>query len=189
MGRTALVIEAPSSALLRRLRSEFASDAALGVPPHVTVLYPFVPVERLDDVTIRTLRRVIGRIERFEYACERTGWFDEDVLWLAPLPAEPFRALTRAVCAEFPAYPPYGGRHDGPVPHATVGDSGTASALRAAEELLRDELPLRGSATEVVLLAQSDGGSWRPLRTFPLAPAAVGAAATGPRPDPDPSSA
>jgi hypothetical protein len=149
----------------------------------VTVLYPFAPVERLDDVTIRTLRRVIERVKGFDYAFERTSWFDEDVLWLAPLPAEPFRALTRAVCAAFPAYPPYGGRHDGSVPHATVGDSGTPSALRASEELLQDELPLSGSATDVVLLAQSEDGSWRRWTSCPLAPAPVVRATSGPRSD------
>jgi hypothetical protein len=36
-------------------------------------------------------------------------WFGQEVVWLVPQPAGPFRALTRAVAAAFPDYPPYDG--------------------------------------------------------------------------------
>jgi hypothetical protein len=51
-------------------------------------------------------RGVRGRLEcRFA----GTQWFGEDVLWLAPEPSAPFLALTAAVHATFPHYPPFGG--------------------------------------------------------------------------------
>jgi hypothetical protein len=41
----------------------------------------------------------------------RCGWFGEHVLWPAPEPDTPFRALTSAVWGAFPRHPPYGGAH------------------------------------------------------------------------------
>lgn len=125
MLRTALVIEVPASAVLLRLRKALASDAAAAVPPHVTILFPFAPMERLDKADVRSLRSVIGSFRRFDYVLDQTGWFGDDVLWLAPVPSAPFASLTAAICKAFPLYPPYGGLHDEPLPHVTVGDSGS----------------------------------------------------------------
>lgn len=57
-------------------------------------------------------------------------------MWLAPEPAEPFRALTELVWHRFPECPPYGGVHPDVVPHLTVGSTrlGELAALRRAAE-------------------------------------------------------
>jgi 2'-5' RNA ligase superfamily protein len=70
------------------------------------------------------------------FGCEfgATSWFGEDVLYLPPRPDEPFRALTRAVCAAFPGYLPYGGAFTDTIPHLTVGErpAGGVADLQAA---------------------------------------------------------
>jgi hypothetical protein len=84
-------------------------------------------------------------VPAFECTFARAGWFGEDVLWLAPEPGRPFRALTTALHAAFPEYPPFGGVHLDVVPHLTVGDRppGGLVALEAAEADVCPALPVR----------------------------------------------
>lgn len=42
---------------------------------------------------------------------DKVGWFGAETGWLGPRDPAPFSALTGLVAAEFPSYPPYGGRH------------------------------------------------------------------------------
>ncbi|MGM7677495.1 2'-5' RNA ligase family protein [Microbacterium sp. A94] len=88
--------------------------------------------------------------------------------WLAPESPAPFIELTAAVTHVFPAYPPYGGLHDAPVPHATVGDSAGYEELQEAERAIAAELPLSGTASAVVLLVEGSHGRWHEARRFPL---------------------
>ncbi|MGO2520913.1 MAG: 2'-5' RNA ligase family protein [Microbacterium sp.] len=166
MSRTALIVEAPASATLAALREKFAADARFDVPPHLTVLFPFVPAELIDNVVTERLARTFRGMREFDFSLTRTGWFGEEVLWLAPESPAPFIELTAAVTRAFPAYPPYGGVHDGSVPHATVGDSAGYEALQQAERTIREELPLRGTASAVALLIEDSRGHWRRERLF-----------------------
>ena len=115
---------------------------------------------------------MVGGFTRFDYLLDRTAWFGDEVLWLAPSPAGSFPALTEAVRDAFPLYPPYAGLHDAVVPHVTVGDSGSPFELHRAEESIRAELPIEGTATQVALLAETANGSWHRAMTFSLDPAA-----------------
>ena len=95
------------------------------------------------------------------------------MLYLAPRPDEPFRALTRAVCAAFPGYLPYGGAFADTIPHLTIGGrpSGGVAELRAAEAVVSSFLPVRGQVSRVWLMAGGAvPGSWHTLAEFPLAP-------------------
>ena len=49
------------------------------------------------------------------------------MVYLAPEPAAPFVALTEAVGAEFPGFPPYGGAFDEVVPHLTISEANEPS--------------------------------------------------------------
>jgi 2'-5' RNA ligase superfamily len=154
-------------------RSRLDGAAALGVPAHVTVLFPFVPPTAITPAVTDALAAAVASVGAF--GCEFGGpsWFGEDVLYLAPRPDEPFRALTRAVCAAFPGYLPYGGAFPDSVPHLTVGERppGGVEALRAAEAAVLPQLPVRARASRVWLMAGSaTRGSWHTLAELPLAP-------------------
>ena len=88
----------------------------------------------------------------------------QEVVWLAPRPDEPFRALTRAVSAAFPGYPPYGGAHDPVIPHLTIGDRGAGGAteLRAAEADVLRWLPIQTRVSRMWLMTGNAApGSWQ----------------------------
>lgn len=169
MSRTALIVKGPASHKLVELHNRYARDAQFGVPPHLTILFPFVPETQLDEDGLQLLGDAIGHLRSFEYTLVSTGWFGGQVLWLAPQDPTPFIRLTDAVWDVFPSYPPYGGVHDGLVPHMTVGDTADHARLLRAEREVAGVLPLSGVATAVTLIGEGADGVWRELKEIPLA--------------------
>jgi 2'-5' RNA ligase len=80
-----------ADSLVERHRQHLDAAATWGVPAHVTVLYPFVEPAQVNDDLVATLVRAARSVASFECRFERTRWFGDDVLWLDPNPAEPFR--------------------------------------------------------------------------------------------------
>lgn len=166
-----LLAEVPEAEnLVAPHRRRLDSNAALGIPAHVTVLFPFLPGHALDETVRGDLARLFASVPRFPVTLDRTGWFGENVLWLGPRDPAPFRALTGLVFAAFPQYPPFEGRHDEVIPHLTVGHSRPAGELRAAEAAVRPGLPVSGSVTAVTLMTgpADDSAPWTRVATFPL---------------------
>lgn len=94
------------------------------------------------------------------------------MLWLAPDPDDPFRAVTAAVQDVFPRYLPYGGAHDDVVAHLTVGERrfGTVADLEAAGADVRRGLPVHADVDEVLLVVGADApDSWGLRHRFALA--------------------
>lgn len=120
-----------------------------------------------------TLAATLGDFPAFACCFAQTRWFGDEVLWLDPDPAEPFRALTAAVWAAFPQHPPYAGAHAVVTPHLTVGESRARgrAALHAAERSVQAGLPLSTQIDRVLLIAGAQApDSWRVLQEFRLGP-------------------
>jgi 2'-5' RNA ligase len=149
-------------------RQRFDPSARKGVPAHVTVLYPYVPPERVGDSLLEDLRRLFEGIRPFEFTLRRPARFP-GVLYLAPEPDRPFRQLTRAVVRRYPRYRPYGGAVADPVPHLTVADvqaSGDVADLDLVERAMVQGMPIPARAREVWLMAGD--GRWSVVERFPL---------------------
>jgi 2'-5' RNA ligase len=137
---------------------------AAGMPPHVTVLYPFVGARRAGDELAAALRETLAPFAAFDFALPEVRRFP-GVLYLAPEPAAAFVALTEAVVARWPEHPPYGGAYAEIVPHLSLaeGDEPAGAAERAAAAL-----PLPARADEVWLMAADRDGRWSPSARIPL---------------------
>jgi len=168
--QTALLVKIPAAEpVVGRHRASLDPSAALGVPAHVTVLFPFVPVSRLGTADLERLSRLFRAVPAFDVRLDHTDWFGTSVIWLAPQDPGPFRDLTARVFAAFPDYPPYGGRFEDAVPHLTIGDNGSMEEMRGAEEQIAGLLPVTDRVTAVTLIAESSrGGQWGSLASFPL---------------------
>jgi 2'-5' RNA ligase len=134
-----------------------------GMPPHVTLLFPFPPAAA---PVIAETEQALARFDAFDVRfCEFGRFHDSDTLYLAPEPAAPFVAMTEALVARFPEWPPYGGAYDSVAPHLTVA-SGTC--LDEAGRDLETRLPLHGRAREAVLLTEVAPERWVARASFPL---------------------
>ena len=101
----------------------------------------------MTEDLLDAVRETVAGLPRFEIEFSEVRWFGEQVAWLAPTPDQPFRALTEALWARFPDYPPYRGEFADVVPHLTIGHDVPVEDLSAAAEAVAARLPLaRGAA-------------------------------------------
>src|SRR3954470_81941 len=92
--QTALIVPVPETEeAVGPLRTSLDTAASWGVPAHVTVLYPFLPPERISAPVLSAISDTIAAVPRFEVTFVHVDWFDDTVLWLAPQPNQPFREL------------------------------------------------------------------------------------------------
>lgn len=152
-------------------RRRHTYDAPLGMPAHVTVLYPFVPSERLGEAEQR-VGELVAATPAFELVFSRTARWPE-LLYLEPDPAEPFVALTRALAAEWPEHPPYEGVHDTVIPHLTVAESEDQALLDRIAVQVEPQLPITLYVREVCLFVEDDNGRWREHTRLPLGQSGV----------------
>jgi 2'-5' RNA ligase len=150
------------------LRARHDPAARQGMPAHVTVLYPFMPPDRISPDRRARLADVIRGFPAFELTFARISRFPE-VLWAAPEPAEAIGDLVRAVVAAFPGYPPYGGQFETVIPHVTVAH-GEGLDLGALEPEVRRRLspPVRQPVGAVALYT-TIRRRWREVDRFLLA--------------------
>jgi 2'-5' RNA ligase len=159
--RTALIVAVPEAEeAVGGLRLRYDRSAPLGVPAHITILFPFAPPEQLDE---KALASLFATGAPFDFQLARLETFPGEVVtYLAPEPAQPFVALTNAVWRRWTEYPPYEGIHDVVIPHLTLSDSG-----RLDVEL---ELPIAARAREVTLIEEGADGRWAERAIFALGP-------------------
>lgn len=142
--------------------------ASRGVPHHVTLLFPFVPVDDVDAEFLDRLATIVRRGVGFDHSFVEARWFGHEVLWLFSDADVRFRELIDLVATEFPQYPPYGGEHADVVPHLTIADHGPLDAMRSAETTVNAHLPIRATTMHVSLLAEQHSGDWRRAERFAL---------------------
>jgi 2'-5' RNA ligase len=140
-----------------RLRDDLA--AAAGAPPHVTILFPFMPVARLRPAVRRDLAAIAATVDPFDVSFERVGRFPRAV-YLVPAPSAPFSALTAAIVARFPGYLPYEGSFDEVIPHLTLVESATAP-LDEIAAAAAPNLPFTRRVSTLEVLVEDSAQRWR----------------------------
>ncbi len=129
----------------------------------MTALFPFVIPDRMSEAVLRQVAEVAAAVAPFDYRFARTGWFGQQVLYLAPDQAEPFRELTERLWAAFPDCPPYGGQFEEVIPHLTIGEGAPFRQLLDAEEDVRSHGVVEGRAHRLTVMAEGEAGRWSRL--------------------------
>ena len=168
---SALVVLIPEvESLVETFRLRYDPTAAIGVPAHVTILYPFISPDRLTPEITTTLRELFLKLPSFTTSFPESQRFP-GLLYLAPVPAEPFRQLTESIARNFPDTPPYGGAFAETIPHLTVALVSDLQQLDEIEadfhEAARDKLPIFVRVNTVSLMDNS-GGNWQIRAQFSL---------------------
>src|SRR5437762_2010662 len=147
-----VIVVGEADALVRSFRDRYDPAAALGVPAHITLLYPFKPPDQIDDAVLGTLSDGFARFAPIAFSLVSIRRFPE-LLYLAPEPAESFRALTRAIWSWYPETPPYGGKWPDITPHlsvASIADEQRLDRVAAEfEQTSQGVLPIHATAQEV----------------------------------------
>lgn len=163
---SALIVEVPDAeAAVDRWRSLLDPVSLMGIPAHITILYPFL--DRVNEHALKGIREIVGSVPPFTFTLESVARWPS-VVYVEPTPAEPFRELTSRVMKRWPRLNPYEGQFDDIVPHLTVAEGVTDDRL--AETITTDvqaHLPIEAHVKEVALWV-TDGASWTAQTTFPL---------------------
>lgn len=153
-GHTVLAIPVPELDVFVRERTAhydvgyLAADPAFG-QAHVTVLGPWVREPTSEDLV--AMAGIVSAAPSFGFGLDAVDTFPNGIIHLPAEPAEPFRALTRAVLERFPDHAPYGGQFVDPVPHVTLDAVGPGVDASRVRELLGDRVPVDCRAREVQL--------------------------------------
>ncbi|MEU4190633.1 2'-5' RNA ligase family protein [Kribbella sp. NPDC026611] len=174
-GLTAILITVPElAAFTDRWRSVSRSSARPHVPlselipPHVTVLVPWVAEPGPADVD--RLKDAVSGVQPFELSFPSAGQFPNGTAWLRPEPFDTVRSLLQAVFKAFPECPPYGGEFAEVHPHLTISSSnqGGPEVVAEARAALALDPPPPVELTELGLWREGDDGGWRQFGTVPL---------------------
>jgi 2'-5' RNA ligase len=166
--KSAVIVAVPEAeAVVGDWRRQTIESARLGIPAHVTLLFPFVPPADLDETVEERLSEVLADAAPFDVAFERTARFPE-LVYLEPEPAEPFAALTSAIAAEWPEHPPYEGAFEVVIPHLTAVESEDEAVLERAAAELEPSLPLEAHVGRASLFVEDEQGRWSERRTLRL---------------------
>jgi 2'-5' RNA ligase len=166
-GESAIIVPVNVTVAVNLLRNRMDPSAAQGVPAHVTLIYPFMPVDGLKDDVRRRIEQIIASEPAFSFTLGSVGRWP-NVVYLSPEPADPFRRLTRALAEAFPEYPPYEGAHDDVVPHLTIAQDVPEDYYAAAEHALPGMLPIRDVCREAWLIGHTPDQPWHTLWRLPL---------------------
>lgn len=166
--RSGLVVPMPAlEPVVGGHRSLWDPVAELGALAHVTVLFPFAPPETIGARTLARVEDALAGCAAFPVTFESFGRFPDDVLYLAPEPADAFRAVTAALTSEFPEHPPYHGQYETVIPHLTVAHHPDAP-VDTIEDELAAALPLHTTADAVELWFEGGDERWRTAARWEL---------------------
>jgi 2'-5' RNA ligase len=169
MFESALIVEVPEvDAVVGRWRSMLDPVSGVGIPSHVTVLYPFL--ERISDKALEGIREIAASVHAFPFTFASVARWP-NVVYLPPTPPEPFLELTERCVKRWPHLRPYEGDFEEVVPHLTVAHKkdGPLDDQLAATIIddVATHLPIDSMATTVSVWV-TDGGAWTAHTTFPL---------------------
>jgi len=168
---SALVIQVPEAErIVGSYRWEHDPVARLGVPAHITLIYPFIPPSLITMDDRARLHNLLSTYPVFDFSLTELDRFP-DVLFLAPSPRKKIIELIKIIAAAFPEYPPYSGKFPEINPHLTIAQSEDSKLLeKIAEELApkaKQELPIAKRVTDASLF-ELNNGLWNKTGTYPL---------------------
>jgi 2'-5' RNA ligase len=166
--RSAVIVRARLPRPLARLRRRTVGDAVIGLPAHLTMLYPFVEPDRLDAGVRRRLAAVAAATTPFEYRLARAATWP-DTVYVAVDPIEPFVALQRRLGAAFPGFPIYGTDPGFEfVPHVTIAEGAPVGDRATHDDPAWHSLPRSGVAASIEVIARPPDAPWGTIWRLPL---------------------
>lgn len=166
---TGIVIPIPSwDGFVRRWRPIVDAEPPVGIPAHITLLYPFVPPDAVA-IEIPKLEQVARTTAPFDFELREVGWFDDEVVYVSVEPEAVFSRLTSRLVEVWPDCLPYGGAHEPPTPHLTIGVGGARSRMRRVADAASSRLPDRCRAEELaVMVGRPSPPVWTQTRVIRL---------------------
>jgi lincosamide nucleotidyltransferase A/C/D/E len=153
---------------LWRLCRLYHNDLDL-IPPHVTVAFPFLPLESVTAEVVGQLSQLFDETPAVDFELNEIRWFDTNVVYLAPSRDDAFRSIIETLQRMFPDFHPYDGAFDSVVPHVTLSEHGSLADRQAVGQQAPEYLPISARASHVWMMSnERRPGEWSIVKIFPL---------------------
>jgi 2'-5' RNA ligase len=151
-------------ALISKWRHATVAVASKGVPPHITLLYPWRPAP-ITDVDVSALKSILKGQHPFPLVFTRVEQFSNRVLYLAIDEKSEVRTLMQKIIAAFPDASPYGGEFSNPIPHLTIAkvpnDVIFDALIQEVSASIESELPIEIIIREIVVMEEDEDTNWK----------------------------
>jgi lincosamide nucleotidyltransferase A/C/D/E len=139
------------------------------IPAHVTLAFPFLPLESVTAQVIDQLSTLFDETPAFDFALGRVQWFGTSVVYLEPSNSESFRSMTEALQRRFPAFHPYDDAFESVIPHVTLSEHGSLGERRALGRQALHYLPIEARASHAWLMSnERQLHEWTIVKIFQL---------------------
>ncbi len=153
---------------LMRLCRLYRSDLDL-IPPHVTLAFPFLPLESITAEVVRQLSEFFDETPAFDFDLSQVRWFDTDVVYLEPSKSDTFRSIIETLQRMFPDFHPYDDAFDSVTPHVTLSEHGSLADRRVLGRHAPKYLPISARATHVWMMSnERRPDEWSIVKIFGL---------------------
>jgi hypothetical protein len=161
--RTTIVAPVPEAeAAVASWRARFDPWAQLGVPAHITLLTPFLPVELIDGAVIDRMRSIWTRRSVLPVVLSQVAQIPGAIA-LLPEDATPLEGLTAELLAEWPELRPQVRTGFARPYHITIACRDDRALLAQLSEELAPKLPLRADLGSLLVFGASEDGEVRVL--------------------------
>ncbi len=168
---TILIPVLTSEPIVGQWRRQYDDSALRGIPPHITLLFPFVHPQSIDERVLNTLSLLFQSIKPFQFTLEKIRTFP-NVIYLMPSPRKPFIKLTTLIVEKYPDAPPYEGKYPAINPHLTLAQLSDkddfSGILNTIKKELPPKLPIKTIAKEAWLMEKDKNNYWRIKYKFPF---------------------
>lgn len=154
-GHSVLQLPVPALEAWVRERTRFYDAGFVSADPrfghaHVTALAPFAP--KPSDADLAAIAEIAAATDPITLRLAELGQFPNGIIHLRLEPDGPLRALTAALAAAFPQFPPYGGVFGPePTPHVTLDAASPTVTIESTRQLLGDVVPTTATLTHLQL--------------------------------------
>lgn len=160
---------------VQSFRSKHVHMPAVGVPPHVSVFYPFYPVEAIDQRIEERIANAVANHFPIDYTLDGFGVFaGPGVLYLRPRPETAFLSLFMEIKNEFKDLR---SAFDPPSMHLTIAHGENEIGMDDLKDDFLDlenvSLPISAKANRLALYEKKNG-VWSMISEYKCEPAGSG---------------
>jgi len=163
MSRSAIILSfSELASVVDNWRLDTVEVARLGVPPHITLLFPWKKTP-ITEVDINAVADICSQSAAFDVTFDNVSYFDSGCIYLSLFNEKDVVKLSSKLWAKFPNTPPYEGLHKNPIPHLTVAQSDTESIEIMHSNILQalqSIFPHTCTVGQVVILEENDFCKW-----------------------------
>lgn len=159
------------SDLTCKWRDKTVDVAQIGVPPHITLLWPWCPPPITNEY-IERLETVIEPIKAFTIVFNSVSTFGSSVIYLNLQNKTEVKGLMNLVGDAFPEYPIYENKVEDPQPHLTVSKPKSqeefSQHLEEIQKTFTPLFPLRLQVSKITIMSQDTSMQWNTVKEINL---------------------